>query len=114
VVDDWRITRRGEEPQDFWSQSFCYAATALDDAVGPVQVRFRNDGGKQYARAEMHLVYRVPRTDATRVTFCWSDDGGEHTESHPFPDGAEPGPWQISTGADVKTKWVEYAPLDSP
>jgi hypothetical protein len=114
VVDDWRITRRGDEPPDFWSQSFCYGNVALDDAAGPVQVRFRNDGGKQYARAEMHLVYRLPKTDATRVTFCWSDDGGEHKESHTFAAGAETGPWQIPTGADVRTKWVEYAPLARP
>lgn len=110
VVADWRITRRGEEPPDFWSQSFCYGSAALDDATGPVQVRFRNDGGKQYARAEMHLAYRLPQTDATRVTFCWSDDAGEHTESHTYGAGAESGPWQISTGNDVKTEWVEYAP----
>lgn len=110
VVDDWRITRRREEPPDFWSQSFCYGSAALNDATGPVQVRFRNDGGKQYARAEMHMVYRLPRTDGTRVSFCWSDDGGQHTESHTF-SGAETGPWQVATGGNVRTKWVEYAPV---
>jgi hypothetical protein len=113
VVNDWRITRRGDEPPDFWSQSFCYGSAALDNVTGPVQVRFRNDGGKQYARAEVHLLYRVPRTDATRVTFRWSDDGGQHTESHTFA-GTEAGPWQIATGTNVRTKWVEYAPVVLP
>src|SRR5262245_18441439 len=23
IVKDWSITRRGDEPKDFWSQSFC-------------------------------------------------------------------------------------------
>jgi hypothetical protein len=113
VVDDWRITRRGEEPPDFWSQSFCYGSAALEGITGPVQVRFRNDGGKPYARAEMHLVYRLPRTDATRVTFGWSDDAGPHTESHTF-SGKETDPWQISTAAKVHTSWVEYAPVAQP
>lgn len=113
VVEDWRITRRGDEPPDFWSQSFCYGSAALDDAAGPVQVRFRNDAGKQYARAELHLVYRLRRTDGTRVSFCWSDNGGQHTEARTF-DGPETGPWQIATGANVRTKWVEYAPVARP
>ena len=55
-----------------------------------VRVRFRNDGGKSYARCEAHLVYRTAGKDSTQVTFAWSDDGGPHRASHSFPDRQGP------------------------
>lgn len=109
VARDWNINRRGDEPKDFWSQSFCWGAAELDPAlkVSGVQVRFKNSGGKQYARAEVHLAYRLPRTDATEVTFAWSDEGGDRTASHTFTGAAGERPWTVPTGKGVKTKWVE-------
>ena len=106
AAKDWTVTRRGDEPADFWSQSFCWAELALGerDRASAVRVRFRNDGGKQYARAEVHLAYRVPGADATAVTFGWSDDAGDHTARHVFPPGE---PWTVPTGKNVRTKWVE-------
>ena len=57
VVRDWTIARRGEEPKDFWSQSLCWGSLELaKPTTGPIRVRFFNDGGKSYARAEAHLV----------------------------------------------------------
>src|SRR5262249_33811415 len=39
MVKDWSITRRGEEPKDFWSQSFCWGSLELSKPVtGPVRV----------------------------------------------------------------------------
>src|SRR5205085_9986574 len=53
VVMDWTIPRRGEEPPDFWSQSFCYGSAAVAGAsASSVRVRFRNSGGQPYLRAE--------------------------------------------------------------
>jgi hypothetical protein len=108
VVRDWSIPRRGEEPKDFWSQSFCHGSAEItDDAARTVQVRFRNDGGKKILRAEAQLVYRTAATDATRVTFDWSDDAGAHRESRVFTaNNSEP--WNVKTGKEVRTRWVEF------
>lgn len=112
MVKDWRITRQGEEPANFWSQSFCWGSATLPETANSVQVRFRNDGGKRNLRAEIHVAYRLPREDATRVTFHWKDQAGLHTESQTFAPGAQAAnpDWKLVTGAGVETLWVEYAP----
>jgi hypothetical protein len=112
AVKDWTVSRRGDEPADFWSQSLCWGSLALEDAdPGPVRVRFRNDGGRAYARAEAHLAYRAAGRDATKVTFAWDDDGGPHQAAHAFgPSGEETG-WVVRTGRSVQTRWVEMEPL---
>ena len=108
VVKDWTINRRGDEPKDFWSQSMCWGSTEVPDKdVSKVQVRFRNDGGKIYARGEVQLVYDAGPPDATKVTFVWDDDRGPQTASHTFP-GGETATWTVPTGQNVRTKWVEY------
>jgi len=113
VVKDWQINRRGQEPGDFWSQSLCYGGVDLPDPpAGPVRVRFRNDGGKNYLRAEAHLVYRSGSKDSTRVTFEWTDDAGKHRDSHDFAPGS-PAPWDLRTGKNVVTRWVEFEPSAS-
>jgi hypothetical protein len=105
VVKDWQITRRGEEPKDFWSQSLCWGQTDLPSATtGPVRVRFKNNGGKAFSRPEAHLVYKTGE-DRTKVTIAWTDAAGPHTESHVFA-GTEP--WALPTGRNVQTKWVEF------
>jgi hypothetical protein len=110
VVKDWLITRRGEEPKDFWSQSLCWGALTLDrPATGPVRVRFGNDGGKAYARCEAHLVYQPKRSDDTRVTFAWTDDRGDREASHTFAGGAKTAAWTVQMGKNVQTRWVEFA-----
>lgn len=112
LVKDWRITRRGHEPEDFWSQSFCWGSREVEGNVaGPVQVRFSNSGGKHYARAELHVAYRVPREDATEVTFHWMDDSGPHTATHACAPG-DSSPWRLRTGKNVQTRWVEYRPAN--
>jgi hypothetical protein len=110
VVKDWQVARRGDEPKDFWSQSLCYGSVDLTDGpTGPVRVRFRNDGGKSYQRAEVHLLYRTGSKDETKVTFDWKDDAGDHRESKVFSTG-KPAPWELKTGKNVVTRWVEYEP----
>ena len=114
-LKDWSISRRGDEPKDFWSQSFCWGTAKLgDQAVSAVRVRFSNDGGRNYARCEAHLVYRTVGSDATRVTFAWTDDRGAHESSHVFAaagqQGQEPTAWVVPTGRDVQTRWVEFEP----
>jgi len=110
IVSDWTIPRRGDEPNDFWSQSFCYGSRRLKaKADQPVQIRFRNDGGKRYLRAEAHLVLETGVPDPLRVTYRWSDDAGDHEQSHVF---GQSGTWQLETGRDVHTRWVEFRPVE--
>jgi hypothetical protein len=110
-VKDWAIPRRGEEPANFWSQSFCYGSMELAEKdVATVRVRFRNTGGQACQRAEMHLVYLTRRNDATKVTFNWTEDTGPRRESHVF-DAGKPASWEIKTGRNVQTRWVEFEPV---
>jgi hypothetical protein len=110
LVKDWSITRRGDEPKDFWSQSMCWGS--LDCAAptaGPVRVRFSNTGGKNFARCEAHLVYRTAAKDATQVTFAWSDDGGDKQDSRTIASPANnTASWTLPTGRNVRTRWVEF------
>jgi hypothetical protein len=113
VVKDWRINRQGDEPKDFWSQSFCWGETALpaEHPVREVQVRFRNNGGKAVARAEVHLGYAVPRRDPLEVTFAWKDSAGERKHTHTVR-GKDSERWTVPTRKDVRTHWVEMRPVD--
>ncbi len=112
LTRDWQIPRRGNEPKDFWSQSFCYGSTELKEAnSGTVQLRFRNDGGKRYLRAEAHAVHDVAGHDSTKVTYSWTDSAGTHTESRPFAGVDKPVSWDLPTGKNVQTRWVEFEPV---
>jgi hypothetical protein len=109
VVKDWEIIRRPPDPDDFWSQSISWGDVELKGVTGPVRVRFRNTGGKNYRRAEAHLVYEVARPGETEVTFAWRENGGpKKTASHVFPAGKEDTSWSIPTGKNVEVLWVEY------
>jgi hypothetical protein len=105
IVKDWKIVRLGQGPRSGWSQSFVWGSA--EAAGAPVRVRFTNSGKIQFRRAEAHLVYRTPARDATRVTFDWVDDAGPRREAHVFPAGTPP-PWDLKTGKNVVTRWVEY------
>jgi hypothetical protein len=85
----------------------CWGVAPLTDSgVSAVQVRFRNNGGKSYARGEVHLVYRSAGADGTKVTFDWTDDAGPHQANHVFRDKAPA--WKLPTGTNVRTRWVEF------
>jgi hypothetical protein len=112
VVRDWQVTRRGDEPGDFWSQSLCWGRAEVGAAEGSaVRVRFRNDGGRNYARCEAHLVYRTAGHDATKVTFAWSDDRGDWQTAHTFAGGGGEAVWTLPTSGNVQTRWVEFTPV---
>jgi hypothetical protein len=111
VVKEWSIPRRGDEPRDFWSQSLCYGLCNFGSVhQRPVQVRFKNNGGKKYLRAEAHLVYKTGGADNTKVTFGWVDKTGSQQASHFFPSDL-PDKWQLQTGTEVQTRWVEFEPV---
>lgn len=111
LVRDWRIVRQGEEPADFWSQSLCHGACDIPGGTdGAIQVRFRNDGGKRYLRAEAHLTSVIPRTDPCRVRFVWSDDEGSNRSAERVFEAAS-GEWHVETGKHVVMKSVRFAPI---
>jgi hypothetical protein len=111
LVENRSVTRRGDEPKDFWSQSLSWGSAEFNQAVMvPVRVRFSNTGGKAYARCEAHLAYRAAGGDATKVMFAWTDDRGEHRAEHTFP-GGDPATWDLPTGQGVRTRWVEFTPV---
>jgi hypothetical protein len=114
LVRDWTIPRRGEEPADFWSQSLCWGSKELKgEKSSQVRVRFRNDGGKQNLRSEMHLAYRVQSQDAMRVTYAWSDAvADDQSASNVFAPSDKPQTWRIPTAKGVVTRWVEMEPVE--
>lgn len=113
VVADWKITRRGDEPGDFWSQSFCYGdgALAAEKSV-PVRIRFRNTGGKAIARAEAHLLYRTPASDACELTFRIAseleDSAPPRERSVRFKQGEQAA--VLDAGSHPRVIWVETRP----
>ncbi|HTG43557.1 MAG TPA: hypothetical protein VK633_03385, partial [Verrucomicrobiae bacterium] len=40
LVADWQVVRQGEEPHDFWSQSFCYGNKVLAEPATEALIRF--------------------------------------------------------------------------
>jgi hypothetical protein len=105
LVENWTINRRGEEPGDFWSQSFCWGSKELDGSR-EIRVRFQNSGGRPYLRVETHLVYRIPSEDHTQVTFAWTDDRGRQEATHVVARAEDS--WRIPTGSQVQTNYVEF------
>lgn len=110
IVDDRSIQLNGSQPKDHWSQSFTYGSLDLDSHDGPVQIRFRNDGGKKYRRVEAHLVYQTPGTDATTVRFGWTTNEQKQDAELTFATDHDPAKdWLIDTGESVTTRWVEMS-----
>jgi hypothetical protein len=110
LVEGWRVSPVGQQPQDFWSQSFCWGDAEVPDETSKVQLRFHNDGGRSILRAEAHLRYDVKSNDDTKVTFAWSEAGKNKTATHRFAAG-KPSTWHVETSADPRTNWVEYEPV---
>jgi hypothetical protein len=112
AVADWRLTPLGEQPKDFWSQSFCWGDQELAGDASKIQVRFRNTGGRSVLRAEAHLLYDVASSDNTKVTFAWREEGAVKSASHEFEAArGKPITWRVETGKAPRTLWVEYEPV---
>ena len=115
MVKDWRVTPRAPNPPDYWSQSFTWGdAPVKSGAAGaPVRVRFSNDGGKPFRKAEVYLAYRVTDASPTQVIFCWSDGSGKpQTKAHtyaPSQSAVEDSSWHLDAGGKPQTLWVEMA-----
>ncbi len=109
IVKGRSIPRRGDEPGDFWSQSFSYGSSDVRAPTGKtILVRFRNDGGKRYLRSEVHLIQSTGQPDPVKVTYAWTDATGPHQDSHVFRGK---GDWRLATGKQVVTRWVQFEPV---
>lgn len=112
LAQDWTIPRRGNEPDDFWSQSFCYGSSRISAAANePIQIRFHNNGGRRYLRAEAHITQKTGHPSPVKVTYAWTDTAGDHRKSHIFETNGE---WRLETAKKVRTHWVEFEPIQSP
>jgi hypothetical protein len=109
LVEDDQIIRRGDEPGDFWSQSFTYGEKGLPGVKGPVRVRFSNDSRKGYRKVEAHAYYAAG-TDPLEVRFAWRNgaDGALRTAEHRYGDGEKDATWGFDAGVDVETVSVMY------
>jgi hypothetical protein len=108
VVSDWSLERRGDDPPDFWSQSFCYGSARVNATTSSVLVRFSNTAKRAILRAEAHATYRTAGGDSTKVTYQWTDASGDRSATNLFRTGPT-SPWVVPTGKDVRTRWVEFA-----
>ena len=63
-----------------------------------------------YARGEAHLAYAVKPLDPTAAKISFTDDAGPHTAGHVYAPGPARATWDVPTGKDVRTHWVELAP----
>lgn len=45
-----------------------------------------------------------------RIELDWIDDAGAHREAHVCGAG-QPAEWDIKTGRNVQTRWVEFEPI---
>lgn len=104
------LHRHAPEPGDFWSQSLCWGFAAVAGGPTAVQVRFRNTGGKRYARAEVHAVYQTPPADPLRIAFGWADGNGTPRQWEAVLRGQE-ATWTVPTTTGTRTRWVELAPV---
>jgi hypothetical protein len=112
AVKDWTVIRRAPEPEDFWSQSFCWGEAPVNAAAGPVRIRFSNTARKAYRKAEAHLAYRVSNPSPLTVTFGWTEAGGPvRSASHTYANvtGKDDASWSLTTGRGTQTRWVEFA-----
>jgi hypothetical protein len=114
LVADWKITRRGDEPDDFWSQSFVWGSATLPrPRRGLIHVRFRNSGGKAIARAEMHLEYATAEdsADACAVTFAVGNerDPSAAVRALRAIAPAQGGTFTVDAGPAPVVRWVELS-----
>lgn len=115
LVKNWSIVRRPPEPDDFWSLSFTWGDAPIQTQAmaGTVRVRFSNNGGKLFRKAEAYLTYQAAQTTPTQVTFCWIDaSGNKQTAAHAYTTrqpSAEDASWQFDAGEKPQTQWVEMA-----
>jgi hypothetical protein len=112
VLKDWEVIQRKPEPDDWWSQTFCWGDAAIPPTTGPVQVRFSNTGGRNFMRAQAELAYAVENSSPLKVTYAWKEGGVVRTATHTYAK-SEPGKadtsWSFAAGDKPMSFYVEYS-----
>ena len=111
ILQNSKIDLLGYQSYDYWSQSFCYGNKDISVAnASSVMVRFSNDGGKGYRKADVYLVYQTTNNQTVDVTFNWNDSiGTGRSDTHTYPAGqtTPDSTWTVATGTSTVTNWVE-------
>jgi len=69
-------------------------------------------GGRNFLRAEAHLVYEVGTASPLKVTYAWKDGDEVQQAARTFrlKAGRPDATWRFEAkGASPATQWVEYA-----
>ncbi len=112
VLKDWQVIQRKPEPNDWWSQTFCWGDAAIAPTVGPIQIRFTNTGNRNFMRAQAELAYTVEDTSPLKATYAWKEAGAMKTATHiyaPSQAGKADASWSFAAGEKPETFYVEYA-----
>ncbi len=114
IVADWRVARIGYQKGDKAPWSFCFGDLDISESEATeVLVRFSNNGGVTFERAEVYLIYQAENSRPVLVTFDWDEQTAgqivSKTASHTFEpvDRKELPSWNLETGKVVETNWVE-------
>lgn len=112
VLKDWQVIRHKPEPNDWWSQTFCWGEAALPAVAGSVQVRFTNTGRRNFMRAQAELAYQVANSSPLKVTYAWRERGAVKTATHTYAEsqsGKADSSWSFTAGDKPRSFYVEYA-----
>jgi len=133
IVADWRVETFGYQASDGQTDdgaawSFCFGNLDISESESTeVRIRFSNDGGIAYERAEVYLVYRAESRIPVLVTFDWNEQVADrilkksafHTFDPDYPSDRTNWPsdrtnwpgdrtnWALDTGDVVQTNWVQ-------
>ena len=112
VLKNWEVIQRKPEPNDWWSQTFCWGDVAIPAAAGPVQIRFTNTGNRPFMRVQAELAYSVENNSPLKVTYAWKEGAEVKTASHTFAASEAGKPdtsWSFTAGAKPESFYVEYS-----
>ena len=86
-----------------WGYTRYPAATATTGWV-----RFQNMGtAAGQEQVEVYATYQLDSDRDITVTFNWTDGTGTHTDNHTFTGTGGTQTWNVATGANTYTNWVE-------
>jgi len=111
VLKDWEVIQRKPEPDDWWSQTFCWGDYGTPPTAGPIQIRFSNTGGRNFMRVQAEVAYTVENTSPLKATYAWKEGATVKTATHTYAK-SEPGKpdtsWSFTAGDNPRSFYVEY------
>ena len=87
---------------------FRAAAEGVDAAGGAMIGHLWHPGRQPLWQPTKSPMGVADQPDPLKVTYAWTDSSGLCQSSHIF---RAKGDWRLTTGRQVRTRWVEFAPL---